>query len=112
MMESAHSDRNAYKNYKENRGHLILFMTLVSLSGITIGYGLGYTANTLPVINAVFGWESSKEIDLNDSLISSAFSFGAAFGASSGGKLIGRGRRLTMLGSIIIGIVGCTISVF
>ena len=84
-------------------------MTLVSISGLVVGYSLGYTNNTIPVINAIFGWTTDAQKNLNDSLINTALSFGAAFGASTGGAFIGRGRRLTMFIAIGIGILGTCI---
>jgi hypothetical protein len=75
------TDRNAFKNYHPNTSHLGVFIALVAFSGITMGYGLAYTNNTTPVINAVLGWTSDQEINLNDAIINSAFSFGAAFGS-------------------------------
>ena len=104
-----HSDRNAYKNYTPRAGNIVFFMTLVTISGIIVGYGLAYTNNAIPVLNAIFGWDTEQEIALNDALISTAFSLGAAVGASTGGYFIGKGRRLTMFIAIFVGIFGCAV---
>lgn len=49
---------------------------------------------------------------MNDSLISSALSVGAMFGASTGGRLIPKGRRFTVFISAALGIVGCSLTVW
>ena len=35
-------------------------MLIVITSGVSVGYGLAYTNNTMPVINAVYGWTTDK----------------------------------------------------
>jgi MFS family permease len=87
-------------------------MTLVATAGFIVGYGLSYTNNAIPVINAVFGWNTEDEQNLNDALINTAFSFGAMFGSSNGGRFISKGRRMTMFLASGIGITGCLISSF
>lgn len=84
-------------------------MVLDVLAGIIIGYSLAYVNNAIPVINAIFGWETDAEKALNDALINAGISLGAGIGASVGGKAIKYGRRKTVLVSSVIGILGCTI---
>lgn len=36
-------------------------MTIIFSSGISVGYGLAYTNNSMPVINAVYGWTEKSQ---------------------------------------------------
>lgn len=82
-------------------------MLLIALTGTVNGYGLSYTNNTMPVINALYGWDTAQTRTLNDSLIGCAFSFGAGIGASTGGRIIRSGRRRALIMSCCVGIIGC-----
>ena len=68
-------------------------MSVVVASGTAVGYGLAYTNNATPVINAIYNWETDKSKALWDSIYSSIFVLGAGIGCSSGGKIIKSGRR-------------------
>lgn len=84
-------------------------MTIIFVSGISCGYGLAYTNNTMPVINAIYGWSDGSEQTKWDSLIGCFFTLGAGIGASTGGKICQWGRRRAHFLACAIGIVGCTL---
>jgi MFS family permease len=63
-------------------------MMVIFCSGISCGYGLAYTNNTMPVINAIYGWDDDASKYKWDSLIGCIFTLGAGIGATSAGKII------------------------
>lgn len=63
-------------------------MTIVFISGIVCGYGLAYTNNVIPILNAVFGWDTASEQTKWDSLYSAIFPLGAGVGATIAGRLV------------------------
>mgnify|MGYP003782922685 FL=1 len=98
-----------YQGFTPNYGHVGIFMFIIALCGTVNGYGLSYTNNTMPVINAIYGWDTKQKTTLNDSLIGCAYSLGAGIGASTGGRIIKAGRRRAVIISCLVGIVGCVI---
>lgn len=63
-------------------------MSIIICIGITCGYGLAYTNNTMPVINAIYNWDTEGKTAGWDSLVGCIFTLGAGIGASFAGKLI------------------------
>ena len=57
-------------------------------------------------LNQKYGWTTDSEKALHQSLIGSSIFVGMALGAFSAGKIIPYGRRLAMILTSIIGIVG------
>ena len=98
-----------YTGFTPDNSHIAVFMLLIALTGTVNGYGLSYTNNTMPVINALYGWDTAQTRTLNDSLIGCAFSFGAGIGASTGGRIIRSGRRRALIMSCCVGILGCAL---
>ena len=84
-------------------------MMIMVVSGVSSGYGLAYTNNTMPIINSIYGWSSSSATAWYDSLIGSSFALGAAIGANAAGHLIQRGRRRAHFVACAIGILGAGI---
>jgi MFS family permease len=84
-------------------------MSLAIMMGMAGGYGLGYVNNSWDVINALYGWETTSQKSLWDSLVGSVFSLGAGIGCSVAGKVMQFGRRKSMFLSCVVGIVGCSI---
>ena len=74
--------------YPAHKAQLYKFMSVVFVSGISVGYGLAYSNNSMPVINAIYGWDSSKDQAKWDSLYGSVFPLGAGIGCSYSGKFI------------------------
>ena len=78
----------AQTQYRAHKAQLYKFMSVVLVSGISVGYGLAYSNNTMPVINAIYGWETQKEQATWDSLYGSMYALGAGIGCSYSGKFI------------------------
>lgn len=84
-------------------------MMVIFCSGISCGYGLAYTNNTMPVINAIYGWDDDASRYKWDSLIGCIFTLGAGIGATSAGKIIQSGRRRAHFIACAIGTIGCAV---
>jgi len=82
---SATTDLNKFKG---RTWHIVAFMAVIFSSGISCGYGLAYTNNSMPVINAIFGWNTDKQQSKWDSLFGCIFTLGACFGSNIAGRII------------------------
>ena len=89
-------EKNSYLEFGYNSRHISIYMTFVVLIGCVIGYGFGNTNNLQPTFDALYDWESPREQAWNNSYIGSSYLFGAAIGATVGGKMISKGRRLAV----------------
>jgi predicted MFS family arabinose efflux permease len=90
-----------------NTCHLVLFMLVPVLAGIPVGYAPSYTNNASAILRAKYHYD---EKSINESIIGSSVVLGIAFGAAIGGKLVQKGRRLTLFIACAIGTVGIAIN--
>jgi hypothetical protein len=63
-------------------------MLIIFVSGIATGYGLAYTNNSMPVINAVYNWDINGTTVVWDSVVGCMFTLGAGVGCSIAGKIV------------------------
>ena len=90
---------------------LIKFWIFVTLTGFHVGYVMAYTNQTATAIDIIFGW-SKEESTLNQSLIGSIGVAGMMLGSSIGGKLITYGRMKVLKYAALLGIIGCSMTVY
>ena len=79
-------------------------------SGTTQGYSISCANQLSDTFNAKYHWDTKSAQDLHQSLIGSSCVLGMTIGASSAGKIIAIGRRLTLFLCCAIGILGVGIT--
>jgi MFS family permease len=91
--------------------NLILFLLGTPfLNGISIGFSYGYTNQATPLIEAQYHWETKEQRAFYNSLIGASFILGIVLGSAPAGKLVQYGRRKLIIVSIVIMMIGTSIT--
>ncbi|MGH3253127.1 MAG: sugar porter family MFS transporter [Trebonia sp.] len=108
-MSTGHSTRQAAAAGQSIRRHVVLVSGITALGGLLFGYDTGVVSGALLFLKDDFGGLSSFEQELVTSLLL----VGAAVGALFAGRIADRvGRRLTVLGTALIFVVGVLLAAF
>lgn len=76
------------------------------------GYCATYTNNASELLNAKYGWTTTSEIAIYQSLVGSSVILGYCIGAASGGKFIKIGRRKMIIIACLLGMLSTTVTLF
>ena len=88
-----------------------MFAILQTAIGFQLGYIFCYTNQITPALNARFGWEGSTAT-INESIIGSCSTLTLMLSAALSGQFIKKGRRICLIASAIIGIIGTAITIY
>ena len=93
------------RKFKANWTFIVIFNLLLNLLEINIGYVLSCTNQTATTFNLKFDFVG-KNPALYQGLLGSSGVFGMTIGALIGGKIISRGRFITIIWTSAVGAFG------
>ena len=83
-------------------------MLAISLTGMLVGYAMGYFNQATDLINYKLGYNTKDKADVMDAYIGSSLMLGMTIGAVSGGIFMRIGRRKALIVACILGVGGYT----
>lgn len=83
------------------------FILLEMLSGLNLGYGLTYLNQCASLLYIKNGWTSVNEKTWHISVLGSSMIVGQWLGSGIAGTIMRESRRKALMLSIIVGVVGC-----
>ena len=83
-------------------------MLAVNLTGMLVGYAMGYFNQTSDLINYKLEYDTKDKADVMDAYIGSSLMLGMTIGAVSGGIFMKIGRRKAMMIACFLGVCGYT----
>ena len=86
------------------------FILLEMLSGLNLGYGLTYLNQCASLLYSKNGWTSVNERTWHISVLGSSMIVGQWLGSGIAGKLMRESRRKALFLSIIVGVIGCMLT--
>jgi sugar porter (SP) family MFS transporter len=108
-MTAGHTTRRPVASEQSIRRNVVLASGITALGGLLFGYDTGVVSGALLFLKDDFGGLSS----FDQELVTSLLLVGAAVGALFAGRIADRiGRRLTVLGTAVIFVVGVLLAAF
>jgi MFS family permease len=90
---------------------MTLFVIILNIPGVLVGYAMAYQNQVSTCFNVKFNWTTQKEQNRNQAIIGGAVVLGMTIGAVCGGYLMKLGRRRAVLISALIGLAGIAITI-
>lgn len=92
-----------------NTAFVWLMVITFDIGGLNAGYVVAYQNQLTPCFEAKFNW-SGYEAEVNNAVLGASAILGLTIGALGGGLLMRKGRRLSMIICLCVGIIGNLIS--
>lgn len=93
--------------FKEvNKCFFWLFILIINLTGVLLGYAMAYNNQVETCMNVKFGWESIADQNKFQAYLGCVVVLGMTIGAVCGGILMKIGRRRALILASLLGVIG------